>query len=1069
MCRILTIVLLFVGICRANAQLNEFYFSDTAGQEFGTTVVTKQHGSTFIIGGSSFDRYPGQPSIVTTDLDGNVLWTTTTADSMETRGGVVYKLTIAGEYLYAVCAVRYANEVWKVAIATGEILWKVKIRSSNDVGFFEDYDASSLLLSHEPTYDGTVYSASIVLLNKATGSTTNLIDRGNASWAAAYYGVAIDSEKNIYYTKTDSIYRYDAKTKTISWRTKVLTTNILDYQYIHVDGSGKIFVFGTKESGFQSGRVHAFDKKTGTLLWEAVATRVDTDVRLEKVIDDGTHLISTWRNIYSGGGSYYAWTTKINKTTGEVVWAATPNFGDSKEQNALDLIVDEEKNVLLTGYHSATNYGPGAWSFFKLDGNSGGTEYYKTISNNGSVTDKLSSGFGIHSINGAIYLIGNLETSHYNGKQRATPAIVKVNAVDGTVISIKYLFGTYRQPSRLIAIEKYGSQTVQLRQVGRRGVVGLYSGNNAVWEQILTSEYAFIANGLTVSPEGIVTATGTSREFGGEAPSYYDDYRSDSIITATFNIDGSQLQRKGFPINDGCIPIQTIRDGSATFVVYTTGSRFFLRKIENGIISAEVALDLTSGFSDVSLATSNIIIPYSATEFIIGGPRTSVGIVLLKINKSSLAISAVPIPPTLLTELRFMKRIGNQSILIAGRKPSGRECLMRFELSTNSVTWVKEPFTYNAGITRFVYDDVLRSVFTMGVSENKLLIQRVNASSGNTDWIYVHDPADIKVVPFDIDIDHQLQKVIVAGYEQHVLSPTTPDRIFALRTDFSGNLYHILRKQTTFKKYNRARVVQVMGDGNVLIGGEINRHNTSEGFIYTDKIDACESFGVVAEPDNGVIKPSIDGDEYAWYDCNSNQMVSSEKLLHPTYSGQFQVSVLKQGCKVVSECIMFTECPLTLTGLISVSGNQLIAEDNDASYQWIDCYTNEIIPGANNQIFIPGISGQFRVALSKNGCSTTSYCLEFESIVTGLPPQEDQQFRLFPNPAPHGACVMVENVSSATSVTILNLNGVVVHKVMLDNSGIETKLAVSDLAPGMYIVMIEYLSGRHSNAKLMIH
>jgi hypothetical protein len=69
---IVRLVIFFAVIFHSLAafgQLTETYFHDPGGQDRGVAIVSKRYGSFFIIGGSSFDRYLGQPSITKVDLN----------------------------------------------------------------------------------------------------------------------------------------------------------------------------------------------------------------------------------------------------------------------------------------------------------------------------------------------------------------------------------------------------------------------------------------------------------------------------------------------------------------------------------------------------------------------------------------------------------------------------------------------------------------------------------------------------------------------------------------------------------------------------------------------------------------------------------------------------------------------------------------------------------------------------------------------------------------------------------------------------------------------------------------
>ena len=86
-----------------------------------------------------------------------------------------------------------------------------------------------------------------------------------------------------------------------------------------------------------------------------------------------------------------------------------------------------------------------------------------------------------------------------------------------------------------------------------------------------------------------------------------------------------------------------------------------------------------------------------------------------------------------------------------------------------------------------------------------------------------------------------------------------------------------------------------------------------------------------------------------------------------------------------------TECEIQdlynagLNSIISVTqiGTQLTADQNNATYQWIDCDNNNSpISGETNQSYTPTATGSYAVEVSMNGCVDTSSCflVDYTSI-----------------------------------------------------------------------------------------
>lgn len=82
---------------------------------------------------------------------------------------------------------------------------------------------------------------------------------------------------------------------------------------------------------------------------------------------------------------------------------------------------------------------------------------------------------------------------------------------------------------------------------------------------------------------------------------------------------------------------------------------------------------------------------------------------------------------------------------------------------------------------------------------------------------------------------------------------------------------------------------------------------------------------------------------------------------------------------------------------ITINDDYLSAQEDSAAYQWMDCTTNTLIPGAVEQSYFPSKSGSYAVILTRNACVDTSACVELV-LVSSNEPNAQSGIRLFPNP-----------------------------------------------------------------------
>lgn len=84
---------------------------------------------------------------------------------------------------------------------------------------------------------------------------------------------------------------------------------------------------------------------------------------------------------------------------------------------------------------------------------------------------------------------------------------------------------------------------------------------------------------------------------------------------------------------------------------------------------------------------------------------------------------------------------------------------------------------------------------------------------------------------------------------------------------------------------------------------------------------------------------------------------------------------------------------------ITQSGNILSSNENNASYQWINCTTNTSITGETNQSFTGTTNVPYAVVLNSEMCPDTSDCFTITGDHIGLNDQlSENLFNVYPNP-----------------------------------------------------------------------
>lgn len=137
---------------------------------------------------------------------------------------------------------------------------------------------------------------------------------------------------------------------------------------------------------------------------------------------------------------------------------------------------------------------------------------------------------------------------------------------------------------------------------------------------------------------------------------------------------------------------------------------------------------------------------------------------------------------------------------------------------------------------------------------------------------------------------------------------------------------------------------------------------------------------------------------------------------------------------------------------ISVNGITISSAATNATYQWINCMTNQPIAGATSASFTPSANGSYAVVVTQNGCSDTSDC---EAITTvGI----DQMtvadlITVYPNPS-KGVFALYDQQAALSGefVIVTNVLGETVYSTRINGS--KTEINLTSAQDGIYFVTV---------------
>jgi alpha-tubulin suppressor-like RCC1 family protein len=140
----------------------------------------------------------------------------------------------------------------------------------------------------------------------------------------------------------------------------------------------------------------------------------------------------------------------------------------------------------------------------------------------------------------------------------------------------------------------------------------------------------------------------------------------------------------------------------------------------------------------------------------------------------------------------------------------------------------------------------------------------------------------------------------------------------------------------------------------------------------------------------------------------------------------------------------------TPSSSVSIFGNTLTADETGATYQWLDCdNANSPISGATNQSFEPGVSGNFAVEVTKDGCTSTSDCQSLS--LSGLNEYAHINISAYPNPTTGELTILLGELANSdiTAVVKNSIGQEILRKKY--NCGNKLDLVIEGAA-GIYFV-----------------
>lgn len=215
---------------------------------------------------------------------------------------------------------------------------------------------------------------------------------------------------------------------------------------------------------------------------------------------------------------------------------------------------------------------------------------------------------------------------------------------------------------------------------------------------------------------------------------------------------------------------------------------------------------------------------------------------------------------------------------------------------------------------------------------------------------------------------------------------------------------------------------------------------------------------------------------FSWYDAaiNGNYLAGGSAFTTPPLTEAVTYYVQDSlACGIITTPVNLTvqlvDTTLYQQGATLYAGNPGI----EATFQWYNCATQQVINNETNNSFTPTENGEYAAIITQLLCSDTTRCIS----VTGIGVEQHDlfaQFSVSPNPAAYNVTLRYSLLTDAElSVNILDVSGrllqnIVTNKTVLAATQNTETISVAELPSGFYFIGINASNGESVMHKLMV-
>jgi hypothetical protein len=793
-----------------------------------------------------------------------------------------------------------------------------------------------------------------------------------------------------------------ASLTTLSWSVQPIASGTVTSVMPNEDGS--VYIAGiryTSPSQIVLGRMNAAD---GSSIWQArpPVNYYYGDEVVNSVKMDGNYIYANsihqlFGSVYTG---HHLW--KLNRATGAIVWERTyhPTTGTALSPigqpyaAALSLDVDANGSVYTTGYEGANDSRLGQWGVVKFNAD-GKFIYHQTIFAGAPYASQYSRGEMTYVFNNRVFHLGELQES-----STVTTTNLYLVATDTGSVFNSYRFkktvATYQEPSAVKRILPFSdSKYAVYSQFGHAIQVTLKSSatGSTIWEKTIRRGTHLSADQMAITADNKILIS--FKLFSSSGIQFDYKNQMDSVFFMKFDSTGaiafeSKYVASGF-IN--FVPIQLYASGDTNNVyVYSMHDS---RNNDNSIhfFNIDKSPEALGGSGNY---ISSQYLPLQGKQTLLVPKSRDTTVHLQYYFPSSTSVLYIPykfdqaysytsgwhsVEVKLLNQVLIAQNLAKfdaTSVAFSGRAKTGVNYQIgRYQFGQTAVIWI---INRPSGQTVEGVSTSDNSVYWNGKSGGSLLISRLNAANGVTQWEKTITPTSTNqyYIPLDQQYNPIRHEYTICGFIEDSTNIIHSQQAFYITVDTTGNIVSQWSQAGDFGKNNQLNTIAISQLGQTLLGGALYKipYGRSAVLIEADTLVVPD---VKPQPPVITVAPSpiaCQGDTvtltassancghctYQWNDAGN----TIGQQLKVTATTNYQVTVSNSaGSTSATQSVTITPSPAK--PVITLAQDSLRSSAASGNQWFVD---GNLISNAHGQYVRPPVSGIYKVQVTENGCNS---------------------------------------------------------------------------------------------------